>query len=94
MVTVVDTDDLPGGPTLPTCHGALHWIFRKGKRKDIQPAAQAKKPGIYPGGSDGKESACTVGDPFFIPGLGRSPGEGTGYLLQYSCLENSLNRGV
>ena len=38
--------------------------------------------------SDGKASACNVGDPGLIPGSGRSPGEGTGNLLQYSCLEN------
>ena len=43
----------------------------------------------FPSGSDGKESACNVGDPGSIPGLGRSPGEGSGNPLQYSCLENS-----
>ena len=48
----------------------------------------------FPGGSDGKESACNVGDLGLIPGLGRSPGEGHGYLLQYSCLENSMDRGA
>ena len=47
-----------------------------------------------PGVSDGKESACNVGDPGSIPGLGRSPGEGNGYPLQYSCLENSKDRGA
>ena len=47
-----------------------------------------------PGGSDGKESACNVGDPGSIPRLGSSPGEGNGYPLQYSCLENSMNRGA
>ena len=41
----------------------------------------------FPGGSDGKESACNAGDMGLIPGLGRSPGEGNGYPLQYSCLE-------
>ena len=61
------------------------------------------------GGSDGKESACNAGDLGLIPGLGRSPGEGDGYLLQYffffqcyssilslqySCLENSRDRGA
>ena len=40
----------------------------------------------FPGGSAGKESACNVGDLVLIPGLGRSPGEGTGYPLQYSGL--------
>ena len=43
----------------------------------------------FPGGSDGKESTCNSGDPGSIPGLGRSSGEGIGYPLQYSCLENS-----
>ena len=46
------------------------------------------------GGSDGKESACNTGDPGLIPGLGRSPGEGNGNPLQYSCLENSMDRGA
>ena len=43
-------------------------------------------------GSDGKESACSAGDWDSIPGLGRSPGEGNGYPLQYSCLENPVDR--
>ena len=42
----------------------------------------------------GKESACSVGDPGSIPGLGRSPGEGNGNILQYSCLENSMDGGA
>ena len=42
----------------------------------------------------GKESACNSGDPDPTPGLGRSPGEGNGYLLQYSCLENPMDRGA
>ena len=48
----------------------------------------------FPGGSDGKESTCNMGDPGLIPGLGRSPGEGTGYPLQYSCLESLMDRGT
>ena len=48
----------------------------------------------FPGGSDGKESACNAGDLGSIPGMGRSPGEWDGYPLQYSCLENSTDRGV
>ena len=48
----------------------------------------------FPGGSDGKESACNVGDPALILGLGRSPGEGNGNPLQYSCLENPIDRGA
>ena len=43
---------------------------------------------------DGKESACNAGDPGSIPGLGRSPGEGNGNPLQYSCQENSMDRGT
>ena len=46
------------------------------------------------GGSDGKASACNAGHPGLIPGLGRSPGEGNGNPLQYSCLENSMDGGV
>ena len=46
----------------------------------------------FPGGSEGKESACNAGDPGLIPGLRRSPGEGNGNLLQYSCLENPMDR--
>ena len=45
-------------------------------------------------GSDSKESACNVRDLGLIPGSGRSPGEGNGSPLQYSCLENSLDRGT
>ena len=44
------------------------------------------------GGSDGKASACNAGDLGSIPGLGRSPREGNGNSLQYSCLENSMDR--
>ena len=46
----------------------------------------------FPCGSAGEESACNVGDLGLIPGLGRSPGEGKGYPLQYSGLENSMDR--
>ena len=45
----------------------------------------------FPGDSAGKESACNVGDLGLIPGLGRSPGEGNGYPLQCSGLENSMD---
>ena len=44
-------------------------------------------PATFPGGSEGKKSACNVGDPGSIPGSGGSPGEGNGNPLQYSCLE-------
>ena len=48
----------------------------------------------FPGGSDGKESACNAGDLGSIPELGRSPGGGRGDPLQYSCLENPMDRGA
>ena len=48
----------------------------------------------FPGGSAGKESTCNAGDLGSIPGLGRSPGEGNSYTLQYSCLESSLDIGA
>ena len=46
----------------------------------------------FPGGSDGKESACNTGDPGSIPESGRFLGEGNGNPLEYSCLENSVDR--
>ena len=48
----------------------------------------------FSGGSDGKEAACNVGDLGSIPGLGRSLGGGHGNSLQYSCLENPMDRGA
>ena len=45
----------------------------------------------FPGNSDDKESVCNAGGPGLIPSLGRFPGEGNGYPLQYSCLENSMD---
>ena len=46
----------------------------------------------FPGGSDGKESTCNVGDLGLIPGLGRSPGEGNDNPLQYFCPENAMDK--
>ena len=48
----------------------------------------------FPGGSDSKASAYNAGDPGLIPGSGRYPGEGNGNSLQYSCLENPMDRGA
>ena len=50
--------------------------------------------GGFPGGSDGKESACNAGDPGSIPGWEIYPGERNGNPFQYSCLENSMDRGA
>ena len=63
---------------------------------------ETKKTGVLqsmglqrvPGGSDSKESTCNVGDLCLIPGLGRSPEGGHGNPLQYSCLENPVDRGA
>ena len=51
-------------------------------------------PVAFPRGSDGKGSPCNAGDPGSVPGRGTSPGEGNGYPLQCSCLENSMDRGA
>ena len=48
----------------------------------------------FPGGSDGKASACNAGDPGSVPGLERYPGEGKGYPLQYSGLENGVTKSL
>ena len=48
----------------------------------------------FPDDSDSKESTCNAGDPGLFPGSGKSPGEGNGYLLQYSCLGNPMDRGA
>ena len=48
----------------------------------------------FPGDSDGEESACNAGDWGSIPGFGRAPGKGNGNPLQYSCLENSMDREI
>ena len=68
----------------------LGLAFQVEKRKYPTPVHSRS----FPGGSDGKESACTDGDQSSIPGLGRSPREGNGYPLQYSCLENLMDRGA
>ena len=49
---------------------------------------------VFPGGSEAKQSACNAGELGSIPGSGRSPGEGHGYPLQYSCLKNPMDRGA
>ena len=48
----------------------------------------------FPGVSDSKASACNAGDPSLVTGSGRSPGEGNGNPLQYSCLENPMDGGA
>ena len=64
------------------------------KQQTWSPVCRLPVGQSFPGGSDSKESACNAGDPGLIPGLGRSPGEGNGDSLQYSSLENSMDRGA
>ena len=73
----------------------VHHLFLNGRNLELPrqcdfPVTQTAVG--FPGGSDGKEPACNVGDPGSIPGSGRSPGEGNGNKLQYSCLENPMDR--
>ena len=65
-------------------------LRREGKGPDTR--AFGRHLSMANGGSVGKASAYNAGDPGSIPGLGRSPGEGNGNPLQYSCLENCMNR--
>ena len=97
-------------PTLPICRPSCHWCPGHWCLEQCNPGwrfflcwlslptvlvPQMKTPlEDFPGDSDSKESACKAGDPGSIPGLGRSPGEGNGNPLRYSCLENSLDRGA
>ena len=73
-----------------------HWM--DGERKEVERQGRAivdKMTSLgFPGGSDSKEFACNAGDTGLIPGLGRSPREENGNSLQYSCLENSTDRGA
>ena len=79
---------MDGGAWLATVHG----IAKSWTRLTTKTTAD-----IYvelPGGSDGKESACNAGDLGLIPRSSRSPGEGNGNPLQYSCLENPMDGGA
>ena len=64
---------------------------RAGKLQRCSEKGSSKAILGFSGGSDGKASLCSAGDQGSIPGLGRSPGEGNGSPLQYSCLENSMD---
>ena len=61
---------------------------------DVTHCLKVKPPLGFPGGSDGKASACNAGDLSLIPGSGRYPGEGNGNPLQYSCLKNPMDGGA
>ena len=68
--------------------------MKKNLKKNIYICIQAYVYTGFPGGSDSKASAYNVGDLDSIPGSGRTPGEGNGNPLQYSCLKNSMNGGA
>ena len=68
----------------------LHWKQKESIERDLGNTILH----AIPGGSEDKASACNVGDPGAIPGLGRSPEEGNGNPLKYSCLENPMDRGA
>ena len=94
----------PGGGTLYgcVCRGLNSGHLSTAFSVSIPPASSnnawfGKERGAgmgFPGGSEGKESACNAEDLGFIPGSGRSPGEGNDYPLQYSCLKNFMDRGA
>ena len=84
-------------PTPQICANSRKPIFRIGTHFFKQPNSKINdtcSPLSFPYGSVSKESACKAGDPGSIPGMERSPGEGNGNPLQYSCLENSVDRGA
>ena len=64
------------------------------KKVGIDIDIYSTRVGGFPGDSDSKESTCKAGDLVSIPGLGKSPGDGNGNPLQYSCLENPMDRGA
>ena len=69
--------------------------MKEDTKQQVQRAAGLESVGLnlsFPGGSDGKESACNAGDPGSIPGSGRLLGDRNGYPLQCPCLENSMDR--
>ena len=77
----------PGKSTGVGCHCLLRY-------KGLMKWFYLQTSWSFPGGSDSKESSYNAGYKGSIPGLGRSPGEGNGYLFQFSCLENLMDRGA
>ena len=77
-------------------HKERNFTYNQKKLKDVFQvfSFHLSRNGGFPGGSDGKVSACNVGDPGFIPGSGRSSREGNGTPFQYSCLENPMDGGA
>ena len=69
------------------------YLLHNVRCNDKENSSQKREKGGFPCSSVGKESACNAGDLGSIPGLGRSPGEGNGNPLQYSCLDTPMVRG-
>ena len=91
----VDEVFIPRWEDSPYCSLASEWdIFTELCKNWNLKLKRAKPLEGFPGSSAGKASACNARDPGLIPGLGRSPGGGHGNPLQYSCLENPMDRGV
>ena len=104
------TWDFPGNSTGMDCHCLLQGIFpTQGSNLGLPHCRQMLyrlshlerniipfiiSESVFYFYSDGKEYACKAGDLDSVPGLGRSPGEGNGNPLKYSCLENSMDRGI
>ena len=84
--------DLPGSGIKPMSSALEGGFFTTESLRE--PEKRIFKRALFPGGSDDKASACIAEDPGSIPGSGKSPGEGNGNRLQYSCLENSMNGGT
>ena len=85
-----------GTTRIPEAHGGLirgTWEAFGGRHKRGHNSSPPC-PSDFPSGSDSKASTYNAGDPGSVPGLGRSPGEGNGNPLQYSCLENSMDGGT
>ena len=74
------------------CYAAVHGVRESDMTEQLNWIELNIKHMCFPGGSDGKQSTCNAGDLGSVPGLGRYHGEGNGYPLQYSCLENSMDR--
>ena len=83
----------PGVPAASLNSPRFHFLLCEMKLTGLR-RISGSEGGYFPGGSEGKESACNAGNLGSIPGSGRSPGDGNGYPLQYSYLENSMNRGA
>ena len=86
----------PGKPTQTHTYIQIYLILKNITRKQSKGQITNKGPVKwgFSSSSFGKESVCNAGDPGSIHGLERSPGEGIGYPIQYSCLEKSIDRGA